>query len=79
MSLEAGNWCAVGTLGPEIELWNLDIINAANPPVVLTGAADAHPGDMADKKKKKKKKKKKQQQLGEDEADHVVGQLGGHR
>lgn len=78
VSLEAGNWCAVGTLGPEIELWNLDIINAANPPVVLTGAADAHPGDMADKKKKKKKKKKKQQQLGEDEADHVVGQLGGH-
>ncbi len=34
-SREAGNWAAVGTLSPEIELWNLDILNATNPHAVL--------------------------------------------
>ncbi len=50
---EAGSWAAIGTLSPEIELWNLDILNATNPHAVLAA------GVGGEKKNKKKKKKDK--------------------
>lgn len=34
---EAGNFCAVGTFEPGIEIWNLDILNALEPTCVLGG------------------------------------------
>jgi len=34
---EAGNFCAVGTFGPGIEIWNLDVLNALEPSCVLGG------------------------------------------
>lgn len=32
-----GNFCAVGTFGPGIEIWNLDVLNALEPVCVLGG------------------------------------------
>lgn len=32
-----GNFCAVGTFGPGIEIWNLDVLNALEPSCVLGG------------------------------------------
>jgi periodic tryptophan protein 1 len=34
---DAGNFCAVGTFGPGIEIWNLDVLNALEPSCVLGG------------------------------------------
>ena len=34
---KAGNFCAVGTFGPGIEIWNLDVLNALEPSCVLGG------------------------------------------
>eukprot|EP00934_Nitzschia_sp_Nitz4_P000027 Nitzschia sp. Nitz4//scaffold190_size42200//21271//27280//NITZ4_007392-RA/size42200-processed-gene-0.51-mRNA-1//-1//CDS//3329540144//27//frame0 len=33
----AGNFCAVGTFSPGIEIWNLDVLNALDPSCVLGG------------------------------------------
>jgi periodic tryptophan protein 1 len=33
----AGNFCAVGTFGPGIEIWNLDVLNALEPTCFLGG------------------------------------------
>lgn len=47
-----GNFVAIGTMDPDIEIWNLDVVDSMYPDAVLgQGAADA------DKPKKKKKKK----------------------
>ncbi|KAI3403367.2 PWP1 [Candida oxycetoniae] len=46
-----GNFAAVGTFDPQIELWNLDFVDKAFPDVIL--------GEMEVEKEKKKKKKKK--------------------
>lgn len=34
---ETGNFCAVGTFSPGIEIWNLDVLNALEPSCVLGG------------------------------------------
>ncbi|XP_022134698.1 uncharacterized WD repeat-containing protein C17D11.16 [Momordica charantia] len=46
---ERGNFIAVGSMEPSIEIWDLDIIDEVQPSVVL--------GGIAEKKKKKKGKK----------------------
>ena len=33
----SGNFCAVGTFGPGIEIWNLDVMNALEPTCILGG------------------------------------------
>ncbi|KAL0955075.1 hypothetical protein HGRIS_003992 [Hohenbuehelia grisea] len=57
-----GNFIAVGTLEPEIEIWSLDVIDPMYPDAIL-GRADedtpeAHVPVATGKKKKKKKPKK---------------------
>lgn len=52
-----GNFVAIGTMEPDIELWNLDVVDSMYPDAILgQGAEDA---ENAEKKKKKKKKSKK--------------------
>ena len=34
---DAGNFCAVGTFSPGIEVWNLDVLNALEPCCILGG------------------------------------------
>lgn len=52
-----GNFVAIGTMDPDIEIWNLDVVDSMYPDAVLgQGADDAM---KADKPKKKKKKSKK--------------------
>jgi periodic tryptophan protein 1 len=49
-----GNFVAVATMDPDIEIWNLDVVDSMYPDAILgQGAEDA------DKPKKKKKKSKK--------------------
>lgn len=66
---EPGNFVAVGTFSPEIEIWNMDIIDAVEPLATLGGVdapAAAEMGEAAEglsaeerKKLKKKIRKKK--------------------
>ena len=51
-----GNFVAVGTMDPDIEVWDLDTIDCMYPNAILGQGGNAR-GDDADKKKKKKKKK----------------------
>lgn len=50
-SQEKGNFLIVGTFLPEIEIWNLDILNTIEPALVL--------GDELSQKRKNKKNKLK--------------------
>lgn len=66
---EAGNFCAVGTFSPGIEVWNLDVLNALEPCCILggedTSAADALMKiNMARAASGKKLKKKIAQESG---------------
>ncbi|KAF2723325.1 WD40 repeat-like protein [Polychaeton citri CBS 116435] len=53
---DEGNFCAVATMDPDIEIWNLDIVDSMYPSAIL-GAATI--GDATFEKKKKSKKSKK--------------------
>ena len=67
---QAGNYCAVGTFHPGIEVWNMDVLDALEP-ICILGGEDTTIADELMKvnmaraavgKKLKKNKKKKQQE-----------------
>jgi periodic tryptophan protein 1 len=41
-----GNFCAVGTFSPGIEIWNLDVLNALEPSCILGGEDTSFVDDM---------------------------------
>lgn len=55
---QPGNFCAIGTFEPEIEVWNLDVVDSAFPDLIL-GQRPENADTGADTVKMNKKKKKK--------------------
>ncbi|KAF2766880.1 WD40 repeat-like protein [Teratosphaeria nubilosa] len=53
---EQGSFAAVGTMDPDIELWDLDVVDGMFPTAIL-GQAQSTETESAGKKKKKKSKK----------------------
>ncbi|GFZ19666.1 transducin/WD40 repeat-like superfamily protein [Actinidia rufa] len=64
-SSASGNFIAVGSMEPSIEIWDLDIMDEVQPAVVL--------GGVAEKKKKKKGKKKSIKYKEDSHTDAVLG------
>ena len=59
-----GNFAAVGTMDPDIELWDLDVVDGIYPTAILGQTALAvsgPPAELAKQKKQSKKKKKSKQ------------------
>lgn len=54
-----GNFVAVGTLDPDIELWDLDIVDGMYPNAILGQGGQRQEGADSAKPRKKKKKSKK--------------------
>jgi periodic tryptophan protein 1 len=59
----AGSFLAVGTFQPEIEIWNLDVMDALEPVATLGGREAPAAPSAADKKSKKKKGKALKEKL----------------
>ncbi|BBN05570.1 periodic tryptophan protein 1 [Marchantia polymorpha subsp. ruderalis] len=71
---EKGNFVAIGTMQPEIEIWDLDIIDEVEPVAVLGGPVISRMEEEIKKKKSKKKKKEKKIKLKEgSHTDAVLG------
>lgn len=73
-----GNFIAVGTLDPEIEIWSLDVIDGLYPNAILGQSAEAklelaaaEPQAAESNGKKKKKKKPKKPKLVANASYHV--------
>lgn len=73
-----GNFMAVGSFEPGIEIWNLDVIDAVEPVVTLGGAdyEAARQLDSDQGKKKKKKKKNKAPEIPVRPGSHKDAVLG---
>ncbi|KAL1843164.1 hypothetical protein VTJ49DRAFT_2914 [Mycothermus thermophilus] len=66
----AANFVAIGTMDPDIEIWDLDTIDCMYPNAILGQAGSNN--DDADGKKKKKKKKKSKKANDEYHVDAVL-------
>jgi periodic tryptophan protein 1 len=70
-----GNFVAVGTMDPDIELWDLDIIDGVYPNAILGQYSE----DSTKSDKPKKKKKKKPRKANDDYHVDAVLSLGANR
>ncbi|KAI5064988.1 hypothetical protein GOP47_0019683 [Adiantum capillus-veneris] len=52
---DKGNYVAIGTMQPEIEIWDLDVLDAVEPAIVLGGFRQSSSSKSHSEKKKKKK------------------------
>ena len=59
----AGNYCAVGTFHPGIEVWNLDVLNPLEPMCVL-GSVENDSNELLEARVLGKKVKKRKKQSG---------------
>lgn len=66
-----GNFVAVSTFEPEIEIWNLDVIDAMQPVSVLGGRMDSGMPQLPSKSAKKKKKKQGKDRVQFKEGSHT--------
>lgn len=80
---EAGNFAAIGTMNPGIEIWDLDVLDSVEPAAVL-GGSKASDGLLATeeasakaKKKKKVQKASPQDALENDLQTEISGQAVG--
>ncbi|GFO28306.1 periodic tryptophan protein 1 homolog [Plakobranchus ocellatus] len=62
---EPGNFVAMGTMEPDIGIWDLDVVDSLEPVAVLQG-------NRPEAKKKKKKKLEKKGTLGQGHSDAVL-------
>ena len=69
-----GNMAAVGTFDPDIEIWDIDVLESIYPDTILGPGANKSESTLDEalpSKNKKKKKKKKKGVRGPDEHHHV--------
>ena len=74
-----GNYVAVGTMDPDIELWDLDTIDSMYPNAILGQGVEDEPTDAAQEPKKKKKKRKKSKKANDDYHVDAVLSLAANR
>ncbi|CUS10803.1 unnamed protein product [Tuber aestivum] len=53
-----GNYAAIGTMDPDIEIWNLDLVDCLFPNAILGTGSEPSPASASKSKKKKNKKRK---------------------
>ena len=67
-----GNFAAIGTMGPEIEIWDLDTVDSMYPNAILGQAPSTEDAVVDETTKKSKKKKKKPKANDEHHIDAVL-------
>ncbi|KRX07260.1 WD40-repeat-containing domain [Pseudocohnilembus persalinus] len=70
-SAKQGNFVIVGTFLPEIEFWNLDVLNAIEPSIIMGGEIDQQQMQQQQMKKGKKVKQFNQSQQLFKEGSHT--------
>lgn len=73
---DAGSFAAIGTFDPEIEIWNLDVVDGLYPDAILGSVSDGQAsleagGVSSFKKSNKKKNKKKSKTLKVNDNYHI--------
>jgi periodic tryptophan protein 1 len=76
---ETGNFVAVGTMSPEIEVWDLDTVDSMYPNAILGQAPEQDPTVTSQTSKKSKKQKKPKPKLNDEYHVDAVLALAANR